>query len=60
MPVEGLLGAVGDRSPSYCTSCYTGKYPVAFPQDRNAYLQLTLKLNGQPQPLPDEEPESVA
>jgi amidophosphoribosyltransferase len=60
LSMEGLLGAVGDRSPSYCTSCYTGKYPVAFPQDRNAYLQLTLKLNGQPQPLHDEEPESVA
>ncbi len=60
LSMEGLLGSVGDRSPSYCTSCYTGKYPVAFPQDQNAYLQLTLKLNGQPQPVPDEEPESVA
>src|SRR5690606_24377243 len=60
LSLEGLLGAVGDKRPSYCTSCYTGRYPVAFPQDQNAYLQLTLKLNGQTQPVPDEEPETVA
>ena len=29
---------------SYCTSCYTGRYPVAFPRDEAAYLQLALKL----------------
>ena len=28
---------------SYCTSCYTGVYPVAFPRDEHAYLQLALK-----------------
>ena len=38
------------RSQLYCTSCYTGKYPVAFPQDENAYLQLTLKLDDRPAP----------
>ena len=27
----------------YCTSCYTGVYPVAFPRDEQAYLQLALK-----------------
>ena len=37
----------GGRS-SYCTSCYTGVYPVAFPRDEAAYLQLALKLNGEP------------
>ena len=28
---------------SYCTSCYTGVYPVAFPRNEQAYLQLALK-----------------
>jgi amidophosphoribosyltransferase len=59
LSLEGLLAAVQGRGPSYCTSCYTGRYPVAFPQDQNAYLQLTLKLHEQPVPLPEEEPETV-
>jgi amidophosphoribosyltransferase len=41
---EGLLESVGDERASYCTSCYTGRYPVAFPQNEAAYLQLALKL----------------
>ena len=45
LSLEGLLTAIGPRRPSYCTSCYTGKYPVAFPRDEAAYLQLALKLN---------------
>jgi amidophosphoribosyltransferase len=56
---NGLLEAVGQRQQHYCTSCYTGQYPVAFPRDENAYLQLTLKLDGTPLPLPEEEPEGV-
>ncbi len=59
LSLEGLLDAVGDRRQHYCTSCYTGQYPVAFPRDGNAYLQLTLKLDGTPIPLPEEEPEGV-
>lgn len=43
--VDGLLDSVGPTKSSYCTSCYTGKYPVAFPRDEAAYLQLALKLN---------------
>ena len=43
--VEGLLDAVGPTKTAYCTSCYTGRYPVAFPRDEAAYLQLALKLN---------------
>jgi len=43
--VEGLLASVGPTRGAYCTSCYTGKYPVAFPRDEAAYLQLALKLN---------------
>jgi len=59
LSLDGMLAAVGARQQSYCTSCYTGQYPVAFPQDRNAYLQLTLKLDGTPAPVPEEEPEGV-
>jgi amidophosphoribosyltransferase len=43
--VDGLLASVGPTRGAYCTSCYTGKYPVAFPRDEAAYLQLALKLN---------------
>ncbi len=60
LSLDGLVQSVHGGGRWYCTSCYTGKYPVAFPQDRNAYLQLTLKLNDQPAPQPDEETEPVA
>ena len=46
LSLEGLLSSVGARLSSYCTSCYTGKYPVAFPLSEAAYLQLALKLDG--------------
>jgi amidophosphoribosyltransferase len=42
--VDGLLASVGTNRGSYCTSCYTGRYPVAFPSNEAAYLQLALKL----------------
>jgi amidophosphoribosyltransferase len=45
LSLEGLLSSVGTRRASYCTSCYTGQYPVAFPQNEAAYLQLALKLD---------------
>ena len=38
-----MLESVGHGRQSYCTSCYTGQYPVAFPKNEAAYLQLTLK-----------------
>jgi amidophosphoribosyltransferase len=44
LSLEGLLACVGSQRASYCTSCYTGTYPVAFPRDRETYLQLALKL----------------
>jgi amidophosphoribosyltransferase len=44
LSVTGLLQAVGPNRSSYCTSCYTGRYPVAFPLNEAAYLQLALKL----------------
>ncbi len=43
LSLEGLLRAVRPDSGSYCTSCYTGRYPVAQPRDEQAYLQLALK-----------------
>jgi len=44
LSLEGLKGSVGASRGSYCTSCYTGEYPVAFPQNQAAHLQLALKL----------------
>ena len=43
LSLEGLLRAVTPASGSYCTSCYTGVYPVAFPKDEQSYRQLALK-----------------
>lgn len=59
LSLDGLLTAVGERRQNYCTSCYTGKYPVAFPHDEHSYLQLTLKLNGPSAARPAEEAETV-
>jgi amidophosphoribosyltransferase len=42
LSLAGLRRAVGDGQ-TYCTSCYTGVYPVSFPRDEKAYLQLALK-----------------
>jgi amidophosphoribosyltransferase len=44
LSIDGLRAAVGADNASYCTSCYTGVYPVAFPRDEQAYLQLALKV----------------
>jgi amidophosphoribosyltransferase len=54
LSLDGLLAAVGAGSQSYCTSCYTGKYPVAFPRDERTYMQLALK------PVPESELEAPA
>src|SRR2546428_2190744 len=43
LSLEGLMTAVGSQRNSYCSSCYTGVYPVAFPRDEAGYLQLALK-----------------
>jgi amidophosphoribosyltransferase len=45
LSLEGLLSAVGPERGSYCSSCYTGVYPVDIPRDEATYLQLTLKTN---------------
>ena len=43
LSLKGLREAVGDTRSTYCTSCYTGVYPVSFPENEEAYLQLALK-----------------
>jgi len=45
LTLEGLMSAVGSSRGSYCSSCYTGVYPVAIPRDEASYLQLALKLD---------------
>jgi amidophosphoribosyltransferase len=52
LSLDGLTSAVNGGKSKYCTSCYTGVYPVAFPRDEAAYLQLALKLNPEPAPSP--------
>jgi amidophosphoribosyltransferase len=59
LSLGGLLSSVKGKGAAYCTSCYTGQYPIAFPRDESGYLQLSLKIDGKPQPLPEEEPETV-
>src|SRR5204863_5437904 len=43
LSLDGLLRAVTPAGGSYCTSCYTGVYPVALPKDEQSYRQLALK-----------------
>ncbi len=51
LSLDGLMNGVGNGSKSYCTSCYTGVYPVAFPRNEQAYLQLTLKSVDEEDPV---------
>ncbi len=48
LSLEGLMAAVGNGHESYCSSCYTGHYPVECPRDEMTYLQLVLKLDKEP------------
>ena len=48
LSLDGLLAAVGSKRDSYCTSCYTGQYPVEFPRDAARHLQLPLTLITEP------------
>jgi amidophosphoribosyltransferase len=61
LSLDGLTSAVNGGKSKYCTSCYTGVYPVAFPRDEAAYLQLALKLNPDPaaEPAPVEPEPSI-
>jgi amidophosphoribosyltransferase len=67
LSLDGLASGVSGGRSKYCTSCYTGEYPVEFPRDEAAYLQLALKLNPEhapahksDKPLPDVERDPVA
>jgi amidophosphoribosyltransferase len=40
LSLEGLLASVNAHSSMYCTSCYTGQYPVPFPGDQAAHMAL--------------------
>ena len=55
LSLDGLAAGVNGGRSKYCTSCYTGEYPVAFPRDEAAYLQLALKLN--PEQAPEHPPD---
>jgi amidophosphoribosyltransferase len=46
LSLEGMMAAVGSGQKGYCSSCYTGIYPVEFPRDEKTYLQLALKMDG--------------
>jgi amidophosphoribosyltransferase len=59
LSLDGLTGAVKGGSASYCTSCYTGVYPVAFPRDEAKYLQLALKLNAESAAAVEPNPASL-
>jgi amidophosphoribosyltransferase len=45
LSLEGLLSAVGKDRSSYCSSCYTGVYPVPVPREGGDHLQLALRLD---------------
>jgi amidophosphoribosyltransferase len=45
LSLEGLLSAVGKDRGSYCSSCYTGVYPVPVPREGADHLQLALGLD---------------
>ena len=51
LSLEGMLSAVKTEKSAYCTSCYTGIYPVEFPRDEATYLQLALKLDSKGEPV---------
>jgi amidophosphoribosyltransferase len=38
LSLEGLLASVNSHRDRYCTSCYTGRYPVPFPRDEAMHL----------------------
>jgi amidophosphoribosyltransferase len=54
LSLEGLMSTVQSERGNYCSSCYTGSYPVPVPLDEARYLQLALKLDK------TEKPETVA
>ena len=43
LSLEGLLASVNSGRSAYCTSCYTGRYPVPVPREEDVHLQLRLR-----------------
>jgi amidophosphoribosyltransferase len=39
LSLEGLLEAVNSHREEYCTSCYTGRYPLPFPRGEEEFLK---------------------
>jgi amidophosphoribosyltransferase len=44
LSLNGLLSAVGPDRASYCSSCYTGDYPVEFPTEESTGVEHQLTL----------------
>ncbi len=40
LSLEGLLGVIPDSMNRFCTACFNGDYPIAFPEDRMSQLGL--------------------
>ncbi len=51
LSLDGMLSAVQTDRSSYCTSCYTGIYPVELPREEATYLQLALTLDNKGEPV---------
>ncbi len=60
LSLEGLTGAVRGGRSNYCTSCYTGVYPVAFPRSEAEYLQRALKRGPEPAPAGRDDHDALA
>jgi len=48
--LEGLLSAVSGPRESYCTACYSGKYPLPFGPEASKYI-LERKFSGEAHPI---------
>ncbi len=40
LSMEGLMGVIPDSMNKFCTACFNGDYPIAFPEDRMSQLGL--------------------
>ena len=48
--LEGMLSAVTGPNTSYCTACYSGKYPLPFGPEADKYI-LERKFSGEAHPI---------
>jgi amidophosphoribosyltransferase len=44
LSLEGMLSGMNSHRSQFCTSCYTGHYPVPFPKQQAAQFQIPLTL----------------